>query len=134
MDTTWGIGCDSSGHVTPRRNGCNGFPPTSAAGRPPRRSPSPAHQTLLLCPIFPSWMPSGTAASTATTDEITVKDRWQRFSCLDDLPAAFRRFLEPPPQPLLPPRMRQDRPTRRTADARRRCTERVVGSGKPHPE
>jgi hypothetical protein len=35
MDATWGIGCDSSGHVTPRRIDCNYFPPTSAAGTPP---------------------------------------------------------------------------------------------------
>jgi hypothetical protein len=34
-DATWGIGCDSSGHVTPRRNGCNGFPPKSAADTRP---------------------------------------------------------------------------------------------------
>jgi hypothetical protein len=30
MDATWGIGCDSRGHVTPRRNDRNDFPPTSA--------------------------------------------------------------------------------------------------------
>jgi len=35
MDATWGIGCDSSGHVTPRRNDCNDFPPKSAAGTRP---------------------------------------------------------------------------------------------------
>jgi len=32
MDATWGIGCDSSRHVTPRRNDGNDLPPKSAAG------------------------------------------------------------------------------------------------------
>src|SRR5262249_4689953 len=36
MDATWGIGCDSSGHVTPRRNDCNDFPPKA----PPAPAPS----------------------------------------------------------------------------------------------
>ncbi len=57
MDATWGIGCDSSGHFTPRRNGSNGFP-KKRRRHPPRRGPSPAHKTLLLR-SFPEIGPSG---------------------------------------------------------------------------
>ena len=49
MDAIWGIGCDSSGHVTPRRNDCNDFPPKKRRRHPPRRGLSPAHKALLLC-------------------------------------------------------------------------------------
>jgi hypothetical protein len=55
LDATWGIGCDSSGQVTPRRNDCKDFPPTSAAGTSPSR-PEPSAQGLspLLIPRNPS--------------------------------------------------------------------------------
>jgi hypothetical protein len=71
-----------------------------------RRMPRPSHApTLRLAGLFRQ-VPSGTVASTATTDHTIVKERGQRFSCLDDLLAVFRWLLKPP-RSLLP------QPTRR---------------------
>src|SRR5262245_52121574 len=39
MDAIWGIGCDSSGQVTPRRNDCNDVPPKKRRRQPLRLAP-----------------------------------------------------------------------------------------------
>ena len=58
MEATWGLGCDSSVHVTPGRNDCNDIPPTSAAGTSPVAARAQRLRPFLLR-SFPESRPRG---------------------------------------------------------------------------
>jgi hypothetical protein len=114
MDATWGIGCDSSGHFTPRRNGSNGFPPNKRRRHPPCRSPSPAHKTLLLC-SFPEIGPPGAPWTHRDTCQTALSNA-ANLSLRRTLVAAGRSDAEsprtaggaPPPPPAGRPRTWND--------------------------